>query len=356
MDGELEAGRWAVGLDIGGTKVLGVLVDLDARVPAALHTVRLPTVSGCEGIVASASAVVESLAELAGVPVGRLRAVGVGVPGVVDPESGDVSHAVNLGIVGTVRLGALLSARLQGVPVRVDNDLNAAALGAARVRAARLGLVGAPWGSGRRLEGGPDDRVVQRARSNEDLAYLSLGTGVAAGLLLDGTVRRGARGAAGEIGHVPVVPGGLACPCGQRGCLERYASGAALDVAWPSRSGRPAPVELFAAAADGDRAAVAVRDAFADAVAAAVRLLILTCDVDRVVIGGGVSGVGAPLLRAVQEALAAQAARSPFLRSMAMADRVELAPQDVPVAAIGAALLCAAVSRGTPAEDVGAGA
>lgn len=354
MDGDLEAGRWAVGLDIGGTKVLGVLVDLDARVPAALHTVRLPTVSGCDGVVASASAVVESLAEVAGVPVARLRAVGVGVPGVVDPESGEVSHAVNLGIAGTVRLGALLSARLEGVPVRVDNDLNAAALGAARVRAARLGLVGAT--RGRDLGGGSDERVPHRGRSDADLAYLSLGTGVAAGLLLDGTVRRGARGAAGEIGHVPVVPGGLACPCGQQGCLERYASGAALDVAWPSRSGRPSPVELFAAAADGDPAAVAVRDAFADAVAAAVRLLILTCDVDRVVIGGGVSGVGAPLLRAVQEALSGQAARSPFLRSMAMADRVELAPQDVPVAAIGAALLCTAVSRGTPAEDVGAGA
>ena len=354
MDGDLEAGRWAVGLDIGGTKVLGVLVDLDARVPAARHTVRLPTVSGCDGVVASASAVVESLAELARVPVARLRAVGVGVPGVVDPESGEVSHAVNLGIAGTVPLGALLSARLQGVPVQVDNDLNAAALGAARVRAARLGPVGA--GHGRGLGGGPDERAAHRGRPDADLAFLSLGTGVAAGLLLDGAVRRGARGAAGEIGHVPVVPGGLACPCGQRGCLERYASGAALDVAWPSRTGRPSPVELFAAAADGDPAAVAIRDAFADAVAAAVRLLILTCDVDRVVIGGGVSGVGAPLLRAVQGALSGQAARSPFLRSMAMADRVELAPQDIPVAAIGAALLCTAVSRGTPAEDVGAGA
>ncbi|OIQ80896.1 glucokinase [mine drainage metagenome] len=356
MDGDLEPGRWAVGLDIGGTKVLGVLVDLYARVPEVRHTVRLPTVRGCEGVVASASAVVEALAAAAGIPVTRLRAVGVGVPGVVDPESGEVSHAVNLGITGTVRLGALLSARLQDAPVRVDNDLNVAALGAARVRAARLALVGVARGGGRGLGGGADDPVTNRARSDADLAYLSLGTGVAAGLLLDGSVRRGARGAAGEIGHVPVVPDGLACPCGQRGCLERYASGAALDVAWPSHSGRPSPVELFAAAADGDPAAVAVRDGFAAAVAAAVRLLILTCDVDRVVIGGGVSGVGAPLLRAVREALAEQAARSPFLRSMAMADRVELAPQDVPVAAIGAALLCAAVSRGTPAEDVGTGA
>jgi glucokinase len=326
-------GSWAVGLDIGGTKVLGVLVDLDDGTPQARHTVRLPTATGQDGVVASATAVVEALAEAAHLPVSGLRAVGVGVPGVVDPVSGEVSHAVNLGISGTVRLGALLSERLHGVPVQVDNDLNAAALGAARVRAARLAQRSGP------------------GSTDADLAYLSLGTGVAAGLVLDGTVRRGARGAAGEIGHVPVVPDGLACPCGQRGCLERYASGAALDLAWPSRSGRPSPVELFAAAASGDPAAVAVRDAFASAVAAAVRLLILTCDVDRVVIGGGVSGLGAPLLRAVQGALADQAARSPFLRSMEMAERVELAPQDVPVAAIGAALLCASSPTDTRGRE-----
>lgn len=175
---------------------------------------------------------------------------------------------------------------------------------------------------------------------------------MAAGLVLDGLVRRGASGAAGEIGHIPIVPDGLACPCGQRGCLEQYASGAALDLAWPSRTGRPSPVELFEAAGRGDPEAVGLRDTFAAAVASAVRLLVLTCDVRQVVLGGGVSALGAPLLAAVRSALTKQAASSPFLRAMGLAERVVLAPADVPVAAVGAALLAADLPVGPRAEVV----
>ena len=71
----------------------------------------------------------------------------------------------------------------------------------------------------------------------DDLAYLSLGTGLAAGFVLSGTLRRGAHGAAGEIGHVPVDPAGALCSCGQRGCLELSASGSALSAAWPADGG-----------------------------------------------------------------------------------------------------------------------
>ncbi|HEY5247739.1 MAG TPA: ROK family protein [Dermatophilaceae bacterium] len=314
------ADRLSVGLDVGGTKVLGVLVDVEGHV---LHSVRLPTRKGCHGVVESAAGAVERLLEGAGIPLAALTLVGMGVPGVVDPLTGEVEQAVNLGIDGSIALGSLLSARLAGVPVRADNDLNAAALGAAH-------LLGAQDAAGLGVT---------------DLAFLALGTGVAAGLVLDGVVRRGHRGAAGEIGHIPFVAGGLACPCGQRGCLEQYASGAALDLLWPSRTGRPAPAELFEAAAAGDVKAVRIRAAFADAVAAAVRILVLTCDVERVVIGGGVSALGAPLLQAVRGTLTDQAAGSPFLRSMNLAGRVELAAAGVPVAAIGASLLGA---RGLP--------
>jgi glucokinase len=307
------------GLDIGGTKVLGVLIDADARV---LHEVRIPTVKGCDGVVAGAAGAVELLGRAVGLSPIALGGIGIGVPGVVNPTTGQVEHAVNLGIEGSVALASLVSARLGGARVCADNDLNAAALGAARLLGART-APGLPMGTGRLA----------------DLAFLALGTGVAAGLVLDGVVRRGANGAAGEIGHIPVVVSGRACPCGQRGCLEQYASGAALDSAWPSRTGRPAPAELFEAAQAGDPEAIRIRDAFASAVATAVRLLVLTCDVRRVVIGGGVSAVGGPLLSAVQGALRDQAAGSPFLRSMDLAARVELAPPGVPVAAIGAALL-----------------
>ncbi len=307
-----------VGLDIGGTKIVGVLRGPDG---AVRQTFQLPTVRGVRGVVTTAAAVVRVLADGVGTLPGILDGVGVGVPGVVDPAAGTVAHGVNLGFPGMpTPFAHLLSTELAGTRVEVENDLNVAVLGAA-------------------------DTVGTGA----DLAFLSLGTGLAAGLLLDGRLRRGAFGAAGEIGHLPYRADGPACPCGQRGCLELYASGAALDARWPGAGDVPGPVALFAAAAAGDPAALAVRADFADAVAAAIRMLVLTTDVHHVVLGGGVSGLGAPLLHAVVRALDEQAAGSDFLASLRIGERVRLAPLGVPVAAIGAALLVS-VEVGTTVE------
>ncbi len=296
-----------VGLDIGGTKVLGVLLAPDDVV---LGRTRIPTSLGAAGVVASAAKAVRELTDAAGLQPADLAGVGLGVPGLVDGATGAVLHAVNLGIGDAPEpLTRMLADELGGVAVTADNDLNAAAAGAAHVLGHRA-----------------------------DVAFLALGTGVAAGFLLDGRVRRGWLGAAGEIGHLSLDPTGPLCACGQRGCLELSASGASLDARWPTDDGVPAPAALFAAAADGDPRAVAVRDDFARAVAAAVRVLVLTTDVERVVIGGGVREVGDPLLDAVVGALAREAAASGFLASLRLPERVELAPRDVPVAAIGAAL------------------
>ena len=193
----------AIGLDIGATKTLGVLVDADGRV---LEQVREATEPGADGVVRTAELVVAHLgAATDGAPA---TSVGLGIPGLVDVERGAVKHAVNLGVDGDwVPLRAELEARL-GVPVAVENDVNVATLGAVALSGIR------------------------------DLVYLSIGTGLAAGLVLDGTLRRGATGAAGEIGHVPIDPHGALCQCGQRGCLETVASGRALAEAWPSGRAR----------------------------------------------------------------------------------------------------------------------
>ena len=310
-----EQQRLTVGLDVGGTKVLGVVVDAQGYVR---HEILTATVPGAAGVVAGVVAAVETLAARAGVPVDALDGVGIGLPGMVRAADGTVEHAVNLGIESRTPLAALVAARL-GLPVRVENDLTVAVVGAAHTV------------DGRRAAADAD--VVH------DLAFLALGTGLAAGLLLEGRLRRGSTGGAGEIGHLTLVPGGLPCKCGQAGCLEQYASGSALDAAWPSRYGRPAPEELFVAAEAGDPQAVEIRDQFAWAVASAVRILVLTCDVELVVIGGGVSALGQPLLRAVTAELEREAQASPFLASMGLARRVSLAPADVPVGAVGAALL-----------------
>lgn len=291
-----------IGLDIGATKTLGVVVDGDRRI---LATAREETEPGPDGVVRTAAKVVARLTETTGLDLDH--PVGVGVPGLVDVGRGAVKHAVNLGIGDWFDLAGLLGAELDAA-VLVENDVNAATLGA-------VALSG-----------------------HDDLVYLSLGTGLAAGLVLDGVLRRGTHGAAGEIGHLPVDPAGVRCQCGQTGCLETVASGSAIAAAWPTADEPPAQA-LFAAAEAGDDRAVAVRDRFAGGIASAVRAIGLTVDPDVIVLGGGVAQLGEPLREAVAQALRAQAQGSPFLASLALADRVRVVPRDTPVAALGAALL-----------------
>ncbi len=300
------AGTRAVGLDIGGTKTHGVVLGEDGSIVAQVREVTRP---GADGVVATAERVFDALVRESGGSGERLACrVGVGVPGLVDGERGMLRHAVNLGVNGDdLPLRDLLAARL-GHDVVVENDVNAAAL------AARA-LVGA-----------------------DDVVYLSVGTGLAAGLVVDGRLRRGEHGAAGEIGHLPVDPAGVACGCGQTGCLETIASGRALARAWPTPDGPPAAA-LFAAAAAGDPEAVAVRDRFCWGVASAIRALGLTIDPERIVLGGGVAEVGEPLREQVVRQLRSLGEGSPFLASLGLADRLSMVPLHYPVAAVGAAIL-----------------
>lgn len=298
-----------VGIDIGGTKTDAVAIDATGEV---VHRLRLPTGFGAESVLASAVAAVEGLAQATGVTPATFASIGIGIPGAVDVASGRVEHAVNLGLSG-LDLGAEVAARL-GRSVRVENDVNAAALGAFS---------------------------LLRLTPAQSMAYLNLGTGLAAGLVLGGRLWRGSRGVAGEIGHIPVDPAGPLCPCGQRGCLELMASGSAVARQWPTDEPKPVRA-LFAAADAGDVVAREVRVRLVENVAAAVRLLVLTVDVDDVVIGGGLSSLGDVLLTEVSEVLARWAADSEFLASLDLPERVALVPSGVNAAAIGAALVGAA--------------
>ncbi|MGH1525797.1 ROK family protein [Leifsonia sp. L25] len=293
-----------LGIDIGGTKTDAVAVD---DVGGLAQRVRLATGFGHAAVVETAVTAVARIAELTGLPAGGFTSIGIGIPGMVDRASGHVAHAVNLG-VERLALGGELEGRL-GVGVRVENDVKAAALGAFHV----LGLGGT-------------------------MAYLNLGTGMAAGIVVDGRLWRGASGVAGEIGHLPVDPAGALCGCGQRGCLETVASGSGVARQWRTDDQLPAR-SLFAAAAEGDREARVIKARLAEGIAAAVRVLVLTVDVDTVVIGGGLSHLGDRLLCDVHEVLDGWAETSPFLASLALSRRVRLVPEGTPVAALGAALV-----------------
>ncbi|HEY5229323.1 MAG TPA: ROK family protein [Galbitalea sp.] len=291
-----------VGVDIGGTNTDAVVLD-DAGLIA--HSLRLPTGWGHDAVLGTATDVVQQLAGAAGITASKFTSIGIGIPGAVDAEHGTVTHARNLG-VQRLDLGNLLGANL-GAPVRVENDVNAAALGAFH----QLGL----------------------ADSNS-LAYLNLGTGLAAGLVLGGRLWRGSRGAAGEIGHILIDPAGPLDVDGQPGALEVLASGSGIA------SQRPGSVsDMLAAAAAGDADAIEIRRRMFDGVASAVRILVLTVDVDIVVIGGGISTLGDELMTAVRAIFASWEAGSPFVTSLGLGGRVRILPPNSSTAATGAAWL-----------------
>jgi glucokinase len=291
-----------VGVDIGGTNTDAVVLD-DAG--AIAHSLRLPTGWGDDAVLGTASDAVLQLAGVAGVLPSSFASIGIGIPGAVDVESGTVRHALNLG-VSRLDLGARLGASL-GAPVRVENDVNAAALGAFH----QLGLA-----------------------STQSMAYLNLGTGLAAGLVLNGKLWRGSRGAAGEIGHILIDPAGPLDKDGQPGAIEVLASGSGIAAQ------RPGTVsDMLAAAEAGEAGALDIRRRMFDAIASAARILVLTVDVDVVVIGGGISALGQPLLDGVREVFTAWEATSPFIASLQLGDRVRMLPKGTSSAAAGAAWL-----------------
>ncbi|WP_432560830.1 ROK family protein [Kineococcus sp. SYSU DK003] len=310
-----------VGLDIGGTKIDGVALASGPGAGEVLAAARRATPSGVADVVAAAAALVaELVAGLVTAGPVDLEGIGVGIPGLVDPIAGTVRSAVNLGFgPDPVDLAGLLRRAVGGVPVVVENDVNATAVGAHALLA--------PPG---------------------DLAVLSLGTGLAAGLVVGGELLRGATGAAGEIGHLALDPGGHPCACGQRGCLETVAAGSALQRDWPHGDEGRSAQHLFATAATGDPAAVAVRDRWSAGVALAVRTIALTCDPAVVVLAGGAAAVGEPVLRSVAAALQQQARGSAFLRGLALDQRLSLLPGDRPVAAVGAGQAARVTSAGRP--------
>lgn len=288
-----------LGIDIGGTKTAALVLDADGQV-----VVQRSTLSG-RGPDRTLATAVEVAQEVVA-SVGGWSAIGhlgACMPGLVDPQTGWARHAVNLDVEAVDLAGGLAAA--MGRRPTIDNDVKAAALGAHHVTSAQPGAT---------------------------TAYLNVGTGLAAAIVHRGQVVRGVGGAAGEIGHLP-VGSGVVCSCGQTGCLETIASGVALARLWPRR-----PAELFPAAAAGDPVAMAVTGTIGRGVALAIQLLVLS-GAEVVLIGGGLARDAKALAGAVQADLSDREAGSPFLRRLDLGSRFQVLDGELPVAAIGAALL-----------------
>ena len=271
------------GIDVGGTKFLGVVLDDDGNV---LHEARRPTPRGPD-------AVIDGLVEFAR-ELGEWDSIGIGVPGLVT-RSGVLRAAPNLVSVAELEVGPRVSAGL-GRPVSVDNDATCAAL--------------SEWQLG-------------AARGTDDMVMVTLGTGIGGGIVAGGRLQRGSHGFAGEIGHIVVDPEGPPCPCGRRGCWERYASGSGLarlarEAAVGRRvnrvvelaGGDPEQVRgehVQAAAREGDEHALDVIDMFGRWVAIGLVSLANVLDPAMFVLGGGLAASAdlyiGPIARWFQELL-----------------------------------------------------
>jgi glucokinase len=303
-----------LGVDVGGTKVAVAAVDgVTVGEAAEEPTNTTATEALLDGIEEVVKRVIDR--------VGQPEAIGVGVPSQIDYSTGTVVTSVNIPLAG-VPLREELGQRF-GAPVFVDNDANCAALAEAHI----LG--------------------------EDHLVMLTLGTGVGGGIVTGGMTFRGAHGLGAELGHVTLNPDGPPCPgnCPNKGCLEAYCSGQALErdatelatdkpgsrlAQAIGEDGKVSGRELVEAAEEGDPDALFIFDNFARMLGVAIAGFVNVFEPDRLTIGGGLSRASHLFLdRAVQEADARA------LPALLKRTRIALAEGGADAGVIGAAVLAA---------------
>jgi glucokinase len=275
-----------IGVDVGGTKVLGGVVDASGRVLASSRR-ETPREGGIELTKTIAAVALELMQD------DSISAVGVSAAGFVSSDRKTMLATPNIADWNGVQLDLELT-KLIGLPVRIENDANAAAWGEAK------------FGAG---------------RNQAHMMMLTIGTGVGGGIVVNNELYRGAFGIAAEFGHLRVVPEGHLCGCGARGCFEQYASGSALrrhareaisaspDLARNLLARGDGTIDgltgqaITDAAREGDAVALAAFQTTAQYLGAGIASLAVLLDPSCVVIGGGVIDAGEILLAPTREAM-----------------------------------------------------
>mgnify|MGYP000620816481 FL=1 len=273
----------AIGIDIGGTKIAGALVDAEGQI---VLEERVPSPAGDpEAMVDAVVGLIERLSanhEVIG--------AGVAAAGFIDADQSTIIYAPNISWRNEP-FKAKLEAKLS-IPVIIENDANAA------------GWAEYKYGAG---------------RGYKHMVMLTIGTGVGGAVIADSRMLRGGFGIAGELGHIRVVPDGLLCGCGQHGCLESYASGSALLRAAKElassgdpegarlreievEAGKLTGLEVYQAILEGDAGALRILGDLGSWLGQAIGSLVAVLDPEVVVIGGGVSAAGDLLLNPIREA------------------------------------------------------
>lgn len=264
---------YAIGIDIGGTKVAIGLVS-DAGEVVVRSTLKTDTSVPPAEIVRRIAEEVSTLLANHGEGLGELAGIGLGAPGPLDPRQGVITCPPNLpgweGFPIVEELGKYFDQKIV-----MENDATAATLA---------------------------EKWVGAAKENDHFLFMTISTGIGAGLFMDGRLRTGHTGNAGDIGHMVVDPSVGTCVCGQKGCFEYVASGTAIARMASEELGRPVTTkEAFELHAQGDQQMTALVGRVFTYIGMGCTSLINTLDIQKIVIGGGVSQVGEPLFSAVRD-------------------------------------------------------
>jgi glucokinase-like ROK family protein len=313
---------FAVGVDVGGTKIVAGVVDVNGQV---YSRIKLPTdTSKPEMTLRSIANAIEQAIQAGGVSPSAIQGIGLGIPGQVDPQRGICLLSVNLNW-HNVAVKDWLEQRF-GLSCTLENDVSAGALGEYRYGGA----------------------------ANADILYLSLGTGIAARVIHEGHLYRGSHGLSGEIGHTIFVPGGPRCSCGGLGCLEALAGGPALarnaETRLQSgqtsclqetlaRQGRLSAEQVFEAARQEDALALQVLEEAGMHLAYAINVLAMTFDPQVVVLGGGLALEEGPLTEAIRRGLHYWLEQTPILREILTPESLRLSALQRDAGILGAAAL-----------------
>ncbi|MDR0488974.1 MAG: ROK family protein [Propionibacteriaceae bacterium] len=289
----------SLGIDIGSTSTEGIVLSQEDRVIAEYSTA---TRRGEQGVVAGLLEVAGHLASQTGQELTDFTSVGIGIPGVVNRETGTIANAVNLGINQTL-LRDLIADEFS-VPVYLDNDVKATVV------------------------------AVGNLLKSTSVTYVNFGTGVASATLDGGRLLRGRNNRAGEIGHVVLNPNGDPCRCGQRGCIETVVGGRYLAP-------RMEMLELQWATLDKDSspAGIAAHDQAVRVIARVAALVAVVYASDYIVLGGGVIHAAPWILPAVQNFLVTRSQNTTFPDYAEIAEEISVLDPNYRAAAIGAALI-----------------
>ncbi|HLR69364.1 MAG TPA: ROK family protein [Virgibacillus sp.] len=265
--------KYSVGVDIGGTKVSIAIVDSAGQMIKQSKISTNVTIPPKE-MINQISQEMERIIKLSGIPLQSIIGIGIGAPGPIDISKGMIVSPPNLTNWVDIPIVEWFKEKWS-LPIFLDNDANAAALG---------------------------EKWIGAARNNKDFVYVTISTGIGAGIFVDGKILHGRKGNAGDIGHIVVDPSFGKCVCGQYGCIESIASGTAIAKRGSEIMGEELSTkDIFDLYVKGHADIVPFLDRIFYTLGTVCVTIINLYDTEKIIIGGGVSNVGALLFDRIEE-------------------------------------------------------